>query len=65
MLGYGFYACAFGCAGALVPRLEELQAATTPLTLMIMVSLFVAFAVNSEPTARSRTSARSSRSRRR
>ncbi len=49
VLGYGFYACLFGCAGALVPRLEELQAATTPLTLIIMVSLFVAFAVNSEP----------------
>jgi ABC-2 type transport system permease protein len=49
VLGYAFYSCAFGCAGALVPRLEELQASTTPLTLTIMVSLFVAFAVNSEP----------------
>jgi ABC-2 type transport system permease protein len=49
VLGYAFYACAFGCAGALVPRLEELQATTTPLTLTIMVSLFVAFAVNSNP----------------
>ena len=25
-LGYTFFACVFGCAGALVPRLEELQA---------------------------------------
>jgi ABC-2 type transport system permease protein len=49
-LGYTFFACAFGCAGALVPRLEELQASTTPLTLLIMISLFVAFAVNSDPT---------------
>ena len=49
MLGYAFYACAFACAGSLVPRLEELQATTTPLTLTIMVSLFIAFAVNSEP----------------
>jgi len=49
VLGYAFYSCAFGCAGALVPRLEELQASTTPLTLTIMVSLFVAFAVNSNP----------------
>ena len=49
VLGYAFYACAFACAGSLVPRLEELQATTTPLTLIIMVSLFVAFAVNSEP----------------
>jgi ABC-2 type transport system permease protein len=49
-LGYTFFACAFGCAGALVPRLEELQASTAPLTLLIMISLFVAFAVNSDPT---------------
>jgi ABC-2 type transport system permease protein len=49
VLGYAFYSCAFGCAGALVPRLEELQASTTPLTLTIMVSLFIAFAVNSNP----------------
>ena len=49
VLGYAFFACAFGCAGALVPRLEELQASTTPLTLTIMVSLFVAFAVNGNP----------------
>ena len=49
VLGYAFYACAFACAGALVPRLEELQASATPLTLTIMVSLFVAFAVNSDP----------------
>ena len=49
VLGYAFYSCAFGCAGALVPRLEELQASTTPLTLVIMISLFVAFAVNANP----------------
>jgi len=49
VLGYAFFACAFACAGALVPRLEELQASVTPLTLTIMISLFVAFAVNSDP----------------
>ena len=49
VLGYAFFACAFACAGALVPRLEELQASTMPLTLTIMVSLFVAFAVSSDP----------------
>ena len=49
MLGYAFYACAFACAGALVPRLEELQSTTTPLTMVILVSLFIAFAVNSNP----------------
>ena len=49
VLGYIFYSCAFACAGALVPRVEELQATTMPLTLTIMVSLFVAFAVNADP----------------
>ncbi len=49
VLGYAFYACAFAVAGALVPRLEEMQSSTTPLTLIIMISLFVSFAVNSDP----------------
>jgi ABC-2 type transport system permease protein len=49
VLGYAFFACAFACAGALVPRLEELQASATPLTLTIIISLFIAFAVNSDP----------------
>ena len=49
VLGYAFFACAFAGAGALVPRQEELQASATPLTLMIMISLFIAFAVNSDP----------------
>lgn len=44
--GYAFYACAFACAGALVPRQEELQSATMPLTMAILVSFFVSFAVN-------------------
>ena len=56
VLGYAFYASAFAVAGALVPRLEELQATTTPLTLTIVVSLLVGFAVNDDPTGRSRTS---------
>jgi ABC-2 type transport system permease protein len=43
------YASAFAVAGALVPRQEELQATTTPLTLMIVVSLLVGFAVNDDP----------------
>ena len=47
VLGYAFYSCAFACAGALVPRQEELQATTTPLTMVILISLFMAFAVNS------------------
>jgi ABC-2 type transport system permease protein len=48
-LGYAFYASAFAVAGALVPRLEELQATTTPLMLTIVVSLLVGFAVHDDP----------------
>jgi ABC-2 type transport system permease protein len=47
--GYAFYACAFACAGALVPRQEELQSTMTPLTLIILVSFFLAFAVRENP----------------
>jgi ABC-2 type transport system permease protein len=49
VLGYAFYSAAFAVAGALVPRQEELQSSTTPLTLVILVSLFLGFAVNSDP----------------
>jgi ABC-2 type transport system permease protein len=47
--GYAFYSCAFACAGALVPRQEELQSVTMPLTMLILVSFFVSFAVNDNP----------------
>jgi ABC-2 type transport system permease protein len=47
--GYAFYSCAFACAGALVPRQEELQSTTMPLTMLILVSFFVSFAVNQKP----------------
>ena len=49
LVGYAFYACAFAVAGALVPRQEELQSSMTPLTLVILVSFFLAFAVQSNP----------------
>jgi ABC-2 type transport system permease protein len=49
LVGYAFYACAFACAGALVPRQEELQSSMTPLTLTILVAFFVAFAVLNDP----------------
>ena len=49
VVGYAFYACAFACAGALVPRQEELQSTMTPLTLIILVAFFVAFAVLENP----------------
>jgi len=47
--GYAFYSCAFACAGALVPRQEELQSVTMPLSMLILISFFVSFAVNENP----------------
>ncbi|HET8759096.1 MAG TPA: ABC transporter permease [Solirubrobacteraceae bacterium] len=49
VVGYAFYACAFACAGALVSRQEDLQSTMTPLTVMILVSFFLAFAVRENP----------------
>jgi ABC-2 type transport system permease protein len=49
VLGYVFYAGLFACAGALVPRQEELQSSMTPLTMTILVAFFVSFAVNNDP----------------
>jgi ABC-2 type transport system permease protein len=50
VLGYAFYASAYAVAGALVPRQEEIQSSTTPLTMLILLSLFVGFAVNDDPS---------------
>jgi ABC-2 type transport system permease protein len=49
VVGYAFYACAFACAGALVSRQEDLQSTMTPLTLTILVSFFLSFAVRENP----------------
>jgi ABC-2 type transport system permease protein len=49
VLGYAFYASAYAVAGALVPRQEEIQSSTTPLTMLILISLFAGFAVNDNP----------------
>ena len=49
VLGYAFYAGLFACAGALVPRQEELQSSMTPLTMLILVSFFVSFIVLDDP----------------
>jgi ABC-2 type transport system permease protein len=50
VLGYAFYSGLFACAGALVPRQEELQASMTPLTMLILISFFCSFAVLSDPS---------------
>ncbi len=49
VVGYAFYACAYACAGALVPRQEELQSALTPLNTIVLISYFAAFAVIQDP----------------
>jgi ABC-2 type transport system permease protein len=49
VLGYAFYAGLFACAGALVPRQEELQSSMMPLTILILASFFLAFAVLDDP----------------
>jgi ABC-2 type transport system permease protein len=49
VLGYAFYAGLFACAGALVPRQEELQSSMIPLTILILASFFLAFAVLDDP----------------
>jgi ABC-2 type transport system permease protein len=49
VLGYAFYASAYAVAGAMVPRQEEIQSSTTPLTMLILISLFIGFAVNDDP----------------
>jgi len=49
VLGYAFSAGLFACAGALVPRQEELQSSMTPLTMLILISFFISFAVLENP----------------
>ena len=49
VLGYAFYAGLFACDGAIVPRQEELQSSMTPLTIVILFSFFLAFAVLDDP----------------
>jgi ABC-2 type transport system permease protein len=49
IVGYAFFACAFACAGSLVSRQEDLQSTMTPLTLLILVGFFLAFAVRDNP----------------
>ena len=51
MLGYLLYSTALGFLGALASRMEEASNASTPVTLVAMVSYFVAiFAVIDDPS---------------
>jgi ABC-2 type transport system permease protein len=49
VLGYAFYACLFAVAGALVPRQEDVQNSTAPLTLMLVGSFLLSFAAIGDP----------------
>ena len=51
ILGYALYSTALGFLGALASRMEEASNASTPVTMVAMVSYFVAiFAVIDDPT---------------
>jgi ABC-2 type transport system permease protein len=49
VLGYLFYSCLFAAAAARVSRQEEMQNATTPLTMLVLVSFFAAIYVGQNP----------------
>jgi ABC-2 type transport system permease protein len=49
VLGYAFYAALFAVAGALVPRQEEVQNATTPITIVLFAAYFLGFQAADEP----------------
>jgi ABC-2 type transport system permease protein len=52
VLGYAFYSVAFAAAGALVSRQEDLQSATTPITVALIVAFYLALIVaNGNPNA--------------
>ncbi len=51
LLGYAFYACAFAVVGALVSRQEELQNASTPLTLVVFAALGLSSAAIADPSS--------------
>ena len=44
ILGYLFYSFIYGALGALVSRTEDINASSTPITILFMVAFFIAFA---------------------
>ena len=50
LLGFFLYAILFAAAGSLVSRTEELQAVTTPITLLVVIPFIAAFQVADNPT---------------
>jgi ABC-2 type transport system permease protein len=51
VLGYGFYSVLYGAMGSLASRTEDAQAATAPLTMVMLVAYFGAFSAIGNPTA--------------
>jgi ABC-2 type transport system permease protein len=49
VLGFAFYACLFAAGAARVSRQEDLQAVTTPGTLLVLASFFASFSVSDSP----------------
>jgi ABC-2 type transport system permease protein len=49
LLGYGLFSAAFAVAGALVPRQEDLQTVTTPLTAMLVAVFILSFPALEDP----------------
>lgn len=49
VLGYAFYSCLFAVAGAVAARQEDLQSTTSPLSMLILASLFGAIFVANNP----------------
>ncbi len=51
VLGFAFYAGLFAVSGALVSRMEELQNATVPINIIILVSFFISVGAVQRPDA--------------
>jgi ABC-2 type transport system permease protein len=51
VLGYGFYSVLYGALGSLASRTEDAQAATAPLTGVMLLAYFGAFSAIANPTA--------------
>ena len=49
LLGFAFYACLFAALAALVSRQEEVQNVTTPLSVLLLGSFFLAIAALNSP----------------
>jgi ABC-2 type transport system permease protein len=50
-LGYAFYSVAYAAVGALVSRVEDVQAATAPLTWLLLVAYVLAMVAGDQPDA--------------